>query len=161
MIRRTGTTIGELYVDRDGSLLDRKPERWLVCFVPAIKRQWWHPFLFSWMKHCFMLRRTNHEWLLFEPWWSRVMLTTLSDLDAAPFLTWGALGEVLEVEEAIPGHSSQLRGWMTCSALIAHVLGRRYWTWTPKSLHKKLMREGNRLVSRHELRMLGAWRENL
>ena len=150
----------DLSADQHGSLVTREPERWLVCFVPAIQEQWWHLLLFSWMKHCFMMRREESVWLLFEPWWSRVMLTTHSDAEAACFLTWATRGAVLEVTENIPRQSLQLRGWMSCASLLAHVLGRRYWVWTPSQLWRKLQSEGtNRHDSRSELAYLGAHRE--
>jgi len=53
----------------------------------------------------------------------------------------GVKGDVLLVREAIPGHSSQLRGWMTCAVLTAHLLGRKYLVWTPHQLYRLLLRE--------------------
>jgi len=50
---------------------------------------------------------------------------------------------VLNVREAVPGHVSQVRGWMTCAALASYLLGRPYWVWTPHGLYKLLLREPN------------------
>ena len=59
------------------------------------------------------------------------------------FENWGAQGDVLLVREFIPGHGSQLRGWMNCAALTSYLLGRSYWVWTPHGLYKRLLREPN------------------
>lgn len=62
---------------------------------------------------------------------------------ARKFLVWGSRGDVLLVREAVPGHGSQLRGWMNCAALSSYLLGRRYWVWTPHGLYKRLLKEPN------------------
>jgi hypothetical protein len=41
----------------------------------------------------------------------------------------------------VPGHSSQLRGWLSCAALVAHLLGRRCFVYTPAQLLKRLRAE--------------------
>lgn len=56
-------------------------------------------------------------------------------------LIWAASGDVLHVPEAVPGHGSQIRGWMTCAALAAYLLGRKYRVWRPHGLYKLLLRE--------------------
>jgi hypothetical protein len=81
------------------------------------------------------------QWTLFEPWWHRLLTATISSEQARKFLVWGARGDVLHVREAIPGAGSQVRGWMTCGALAAYLLGRKYWVWTPHGLYKLLLRE--------------------
>src|SRR3569833_2900480 len=65
-------------VDEDGSPVSKRPAEWLVCFVPGLQKQWWHRFSHPMHKHVFALRMVNdNEWLLFEPWWTRIMVTTL------------------------------------------------------------------------------------
>jgi hypothetical protein len=46
---------------------------------------------------------------------------------------------VLKVREAIPGRGTQLRGWSNCAVLMAFLLGRSYWTWTPHGLYRRLV----------------------
>lgn len=122
-------------------LVYREPVDWLVCFVPAIDRQWWHCLLGKY-KHCYALRKiSDNQWLVLEPWWSRIMLTTLTDHEAELFIRWGRRGTILTVREHIPGASSQLRGWMSCAALVAHLLGRNYMVWTPQQLLNRLQNE--------------------
>jgi hypothetical protein len=148
------TTPITLAVDQDGSLITRGADEWLICFVPPIKPQWWHWLTISWMKHCFAIKEITPDcWLLFEPWWSRMMVCTLTKEQANQFLAWGRRGNILAVQEQIPGQSSQLRGWMTCAALVAHLLGRKYWVWTPYQLHARLMAEPDVwLVSQRSLK---------
>lgn len=81
------------------------------------------------------------NWTLFEPWWSRIMVSGISEAQAQRFLAWGARGDVLLVTELVPGKSSQIRGWMSCAALVAHLLGRPYWVWTAHQLYCKLSAE--------------------
>lgn len=142
-----------LEVDAHGALTPREPAEWLVCFVPPLEMQWWHWILRSSWKHCFAMRREAHgNWTVFEPWWSRMFLAGLSEGEAARFLCWAATGAVLRVREAIPGNSNQIRGWMTCAALIAHLLGRKYWVWTPRQLFYCLVKEpATQYVSQQEL----------
>lgn len=123
-------------------LLQRPAAQWLVCFVPPKEQQWWHPLLRSRLKHCFALKREGADrWTLFEPWWSRILIATLTDDEAERFLAWGREGVILTVKERIPGSSSQLRGWMSCAALVAHVLGRSYFVYTPAQLLRRLEKE--------------------
>jgi len=131
-----------LKLNPDGSLVQLEPGSWFVCFVPPIAPEWWHPFFHRVHKHVFALRPAGTgKWTLFEPWWSRLLTATITTQQAAKFLRWGARGDVLLVKEAIPGKSSQLRGLMTCAALAAHLLGRRYLVLTPHQLYKVLVRE--------------------
>lgn len=131
-----------LEIDQDGSPVTLEPGSWFVCFVPGLQRQWWHRFVNKRHKHVFAMRPTlDGEWTLFEPWWTRLLTATITAEQARKFLLWGARGDVLLVREAIPGHGSQVRGWMTCAALAAYLLGRRYWVWTPHGLFKLLLRE--------------------
>ena len=123
-------------------LLERPPGEWIVCFVPPIDKQWWHPLLPSRLKHCYALKPEGPDrWVIFEPWWNRILLTIGTDQEAAVFLAWGRQGKILRVRENSPGRSSQIRGWMSCAALVAHLLGRYYWVWTPKQLYNRLRRE--------------------
>ena len=123
-------------------LLKRPPGEWLVCFVPPKEKQWWHRYLRGPFKHCFALKHEGtNRWTLFEPWWSRILVATLTDAEANAFIAWGREGVILPVTEWIPGRSSQLRGWMSCAALVAHLLGRPYWVWTPRQLYNRLARE--------------------
>lgn len=129
-------------VDAHGSPVSLEPGCWYVCFVPGLKRQWWHPFVHRVHKHVFVIRPDgDNRWLLIESWWNRILATTLSAEQAESFLRWAARGSILLVREHIPGTSSQVRGWMTCAALVAHHLGRSYWVWTPHQLYRALRRE--------------------
>jgi hypothetical protein len=123
------------------SLIEREPAIWYVCFVPPLNRQWWHPFFHDVHKHCFAIKAERDGWLLFEPWWSRILLSHITDEEADRFFAWARLGNVLKVTEAIPGHSSQCRLWMSCAALVSHMLGKQYKVWTPHSLYKRLREE--------------------
>jgi hypothetical protein len=129
-------------VDENGSPVKVDPVDWFICFVPGLQRQWWHRFVHRKHTHVFAMRPTSEgNWLLVEPWWSRMMVTVLPPADAVKFLQWGAMGDVLRVREAIPGNASQLRGWSNCAVLTSFVLGRPSWTWTPHGLYRELLRE--------------------
>jgi hypothetical protein len=121
--------------------------------VPGLRRQWWHRFVHRKHKHVFAMRPTSMgNWLLVEPWWSRMMVTILPPADAVKFLRWGDTGDILRVREAIPGAGNQFRGWSNCAALIAFVLGRSSWTWSPHGLYRQLLREkATRLESAEQL----------
>jgi hypothetical protein len=128
--------------DENGSPVTVDPVDWYICFVPGLRRQWWHRFVHRKHKHVFAMRpMSNGSWLLVEPWWSRMMVTILAPADAVKFLKWGATGDILRVREAIPGQASQLRGWSNCAVLTAFVLGRSSWAWTPHGLYRELLRE--------------------
>lgn len=134
----------ELEVDENGSPVILEAAGWFVCFVPGLKKQWWHPFVNKRHKHVFAMRPAGAgQWTLFEPWWHRLLTATITSEQARKFLIWGARGDVLHVREAIPGRGSQVRGWMTCAALASYLLGRNYWVWTPHGLYKLLLHEPN------------------
>ena len=129
-------------IDRDGSPVTVEPLEWFVCFVPGLQKQWWHRFTDPRHKHVFAMRMVSKDqWILFEPWWTRIMNTTLTLDEAVKFLRWGAVGSVLRVKESIPGSGSQARGWANCAVLVSLLLGRPYWTWTPHGLYQALSRE--------------------
>jgi hypothetical protein len=130
-----------LETDEHGSPVSLEPADWLVFFVPGLQRQWWHPFAHKRHKHCFVMRRGSTGYLLVEPWWHRMMISTLTATQARKFLIWGARGDVLLVREKIPGAGSQVRGWMTCAALTSYLLGRSYRVWTPHGLYRRLLQE--------------------
>lgn len=131
-------------IDVNGSPVTIEPAAWLVCFVPGLRRQWWHRFADARHKHVFALRPLDDgTWLLMEPWWTRMMVNVLTLEQATKFLRWGALGDVLKVRERIPGCGSQMRGWSNCSVLVSFMLGRAYWTWTPNGLFRKLAGESD------------------
>lgn len=93
-------------------------------------------------KHVFALKMVgNDEWLIFEPWWNRIMVTTLGIDEAVKFLRWGAAGSILKVRERIQGNGSQARGWANCAVQISLMLGRPYLTWTPHGLYRRLSTE--------------------
>ncbi|MGE4069274.1 MAG: hypothetical protein AB7H88_21060 [Vicinamibacterales bacterium] len=95
-------------------------------------------------KHVFAMRpERNGRWTLFEPWWHRLLSTSLSAEEAHKFLVWAAAGEVVAAREHIPGRGSQIRGWMTCAGLVSYLLGRPYWVWTPHRFYTLLRREMN------------------
>jgi len=132
----------ELELDQHGSPVALEPADWLVLFVPGLRRQWWHPFVHPRHKHCFVMRpAAGGGYILVEPWWTRMMISALTPAQARKFLAWGAQGDVLLVRERIPGTGSQVRGWMTCAALTAYLLGRSYAVWTPHGLFQRLLRE--------------------
>lgn len=134
----------ELAIDKNGSPVTLEAGSWFVCFVPGLRKQWWHALLNDRHEHVFAMRPAGtSDWLLFEPWWHRLLTATISSDQARKFLLWGARGDVLLVRESIPGHGSQIRGWMTCATLASFLLGRRYWVWTPHGLYKLLLRERN------------------
>jgi hypothetical protein len=133
---------GTIETDANGSPLAIPPATWLICFVPGLRRQWWHRFADARHKHVFALRSLgNGTWLLVEPWWTRMMVNVLTLDEAVKFLRWGAMGDILMVRESIPGCGSQFRGWANCSVLVSFLLGRSYWTWTPSGLYRKLLAE--------------------
>lgn len=137
-------------IDHNDSPISKEPARWLVCFVPGLKKQWWHRFTHPRHKHVFALRMVgDDQWVLVEPWWTRIMVTMLRTDEAVKFLRWGAAGSILHVTERIPGSGSQARGWSNCAVLISLMLGRSYWTWTPHGLYKRLSAEDG--VERVEL----------
>jgi hypothetical protein len=126
--------------DEHGSPVKADPADWIVCFVPGLRPQWWHPFVNHKHKHVFAMRPTEDgSWLLVEPWWSRMMVTVLSPADAVTFLRWGGSGDMLRVREAIPGEASQFRGWSNCAVLTAFLLGR-------SSRTRPQIHNGNRLI---------------
>jgi hypothetical protein len=128
--------------DENGCPLSIPPATWLICFVPGLRRQWWHRFADSRHKHVYAMRPLGDgTWLLVEPWWTRMMVTVLSLDEAVKFLRWGAMGDILKVCESVPGRGSQFRGWANCSVLVSFLLGRSYWTWTPNGLYQKLLAE--------------------
>ncbi|WP_247510704.1 TetR/AcrR family transcriptional regulator C-terminal domain-containing protein [Bradyrhizobium sp. 157] len=129
-------------VDENGSLVTVDAADWIICFVPGLRRQWWHRFVHRRHKHVFGMRPTGTgSWLLVEPWWTRMMVTILPPADAVRFLRWGATGDILRVREAVPGRASQIRGWSNCAVLSAFLLGRSSWAWTPHGLYRQLLRE--------------------
>lgn len=117
-------------------------ECWIVGFVPPTDRRFWHKLCHRKHKHAFAIKREGpNRWTLFEPWWTRLWVQTVDDAKAIQFLTWARRGDALKVKEYVPGKSSQLRGWMSCAALISHLLGRSYRVWTPHQLYRRLLRE--------------------
>lgn len=126
-------------IDANGSPVTVPEADWLICFVPGLRRQWWHRFAHPKHKHVFAIRMLDeHKWLLVEPWWTRLMVNVLTRDEALKFLRWGAAGNILKVPEAIPGRGTQMRGWSNCAVLVAFLLGRSYWTWTPHGLYRRL-----------------------
>ena len=129
-------------VDRHGSPVSIEPADWLVCFVPGLKREWWHRFVNARHNHVFALRMMKDgNWILFESWRTRLMSTVLPLDKAVKFLRWGAAGDILQVREAIPGKGDHSRPWSNCAVLVALLLGRSYLTWTPHGLYRRLAAE--------------------
>lgn len=129
-------------MDHNGSPATIDAKTWLVCFVPGVKKEWWHPFVHHTHKHVFAMRpEADGRWTLLDPWRHRLLTASLSTDQARRFLTWAAAGDVVAVSEDIPGESSQVRGWMTCAALVSYLLGRPYRVWTPHRLYRLLSRE--------------------
>ncbi len=141
-VRREPSDHHTIEIDANGSPITIEPAAWFVCFVPGLRRQWWHVFADRRHKHVFALRPLDDgTWLLMEPWWTRMMVNVLTLDQAIKFLHWGAMGDVLKVRERIPGCGSQMRGWANCSVLVSYMLGRSYWTWTPNGLYRRLLDE--------------------
>lgn len=131
-----------LDIDQYGSPVALKAANWLVCFVPGLRRQWWHRLVHRRHKHVFAMRpEQNGTWTLFEPWWRRLMTASLTAEQARKFLAWAAAGDVLLVRESIPGSGSQIFGWANCAVLVSFLLGRGYRTWTPHGFYRRLKRE--------------------
>lgn len=131
-----------ILVDEHGAPVTFEPARWLVCFVPGLRPQFWHRFVHETHKHVLMLKpNADGTWTLFEPWWTRLLVRTISGEEALRFLHWAALGDVLLVEEEVPGRGTQFRGWCNCASLATFVLGRPYWVWSPHALFKRLRAE--------------------
>jgi len=129
-------------VDEHRSLVTVAPAEWIICFVSGLQRQWWHRLVRSEHKHVFAMRPAGAgNWLLVEPWWTRLVITILSPGDAIRFLRWGATGDMLRVREAIPGNASQMRGWSNCAVLTGFLLGRSSRAWTPNGLYRELLRD--------------------
>jgi hypothetical protein len=116
---------------------------WFVGIVPpADDRRWWHALLPAKHKHAFMLRwERDNVWTLIEPWWTRIHIRTVDNRKARQFLEWALKGDLFLTTEDNPGTSTQIRGWLTCAALVAHVLGRPYHVWTPHALFIRLVDE--------------------
>lgn len=134
----------ELRLNDDGSLVRLEPGSWFVCFVPGIEKQWWHHFVHTVHKHVLAIRPEHDDcWTLFEPWWTRLEVAMVTTRQAKKYLQWGAEGNVLLAREAVPGSGGQVRGWMNCAALVAYLLGRPYWVWTPHRLYRRLIKESN------------------
>ncbi|HJR14855.1 MAG TPA: TetR/AcrR family transcriptional regulator C-terminal domain-containing protein [Rhodanobacteraceae bacterium] len=144
----TGEESIDIEIDANGSPVTLEAADWLVCFVPGLRKQWWHGLVDAKHKHVFALRMVDENtWLIMEPWWTRNMVSVLSFDQAVQFLRWAAAGDIIKVREAIPGRGSQTRGWSNCAVLISFMLGRRYRTWSPHGLYKKLKAEqGARVV---------------
>lgn len=133
-----------LDIDENGSLVTLPAAEWLICFVPGLYPQWWHRFAHARHKHVFAIRKLDDQsWLLVEPWWTRLMVNVLTADEAIKFLHWGRAGHMLKVREAIPGRGTQLRGWSNCSVLMAFLLGRSYWSWTPHGLYRRLVADAS------------------
>ena len=136
------TSRPDLSVDENGAPVTFEAARWLVCFVPGLRGQFWHCFVHPLHKHVLLLKpNPDGTWTLFEPWWSRLLVRTITTEQALRFLSWAASGDVLLVEEDVPGHCSQFRGWSNCVSLATFVLGRPYLVWTPHGLFKRMRAE--------------------
>ncbi len=135
-------------IDSDGSPVSFPAAEWFVCFVPGLQKQWWHRFANARHQHVFVMRMADDgQWILLEPWWTRMLVSVLTLDEAVKFLRWGATGDILQVRETIPGCGNQARGWSNCAVLTAFLLGRSFWTWTPHGLYRRLLAEpGTRRV---------------
>jgi len=129
-------------IDADGSPVTFPAAEWFVCFVPGLQKQWWHRFAKARYQHVFAMRMVDDgSWIIFEPWWTRMLVNVLTLDEAVKFLRWGATGNILQVREAVPGGGNQVRGWANCAVLTAFLLGRSYRTWTPHGLYRRLVGE--------------------
>lgn len=129
-------------VDQDGAPISSPAVEWFVCFVPGLRKQWWHRFAHARYKHVYAMRPLGGgEWLIVEPWWTRMMIRVLTLDQAMRYLRWGAAGTIMCATEHVPGNASQMRGWANCSVLVAFLLGRGYRTWTPNGLRVRLAAE--------------------
>jgi len=55
----------ELELDENGSPVTLEAAAWYVCFVPGLKKQWWHRFVNERHKHVFAMRpAARGEWTL-------------------------------------------------------------------------------------------------
>src|SRR6185437_11410036 len=135
-------------IDANGSPVTLEAADWLVCFVPGLRKQWWHALVNAKHKHVFAMRMVDENtWLIMEPWWTRNMVNVLSFDQAVQYLRWAASGDIIKVREAVPGRGSQTRGWSNCAVMVSFLLGRGYRTWSPHGLYKRLKAEqGAQLV---------------
>jgi hypothetical protein len=132
----------DIEIDANGSPVTLEAADWLVCFVPGLRKQWWHGLVNAKHKHVFAMRMVDENtWLIMEPWWTRNMVGVLSFDQAVQYLRWAAAGDIIKVREAVPGRGSQTRGWSNCAVLVSFMLGRRYRTWSPHGLYKRLKAE--------------------
>ena len=91
-------------VDANGTLASLPPAEWLVCFVPGLRREWWHRFAHPRHHHVFAMRPLDTDaisgrWLLVESWKHRLHVPVLPPSEAARFLRWASLGDILRVRE--------------------------------------------------------------
>jgi hypothetical protein len=129
-------------IDSHGTLVTLPAADWLVCFVPGLQHEWWHPFIHPTHQHVFALRPLGGKlWLVVESWKKRLSVTTLDVRDALKFMRWASAGDVLRVKEHLPGTAWHTRGWSNCAVLTALLLGRRSWAWTPHGLYRQLVSE--------------------
>lgn len=142
-VERRAKRLKELHLETNhyGCLVNKEATAWFVCFVPGLDKQWWHPLVHKNHKHCFAMQYSGGNWTIFEPWWTRMLVTNISHEQAVRFLLWGIRGDVLLVPEHVPGKGGQMRGWMNCAGLVSYLLGRPYFVWTPHSLFNKLLCE--------------------
>lgn len=132
----------DLTLTPEGGLVPFPAEAWLLGFVPALNDEWWHRFVHHRHCHVFALRPVEaNRWLVLEPWWARTPITVLPCSGARQFLRWAVMVDMLAVREESPGRSSQVRGMMTCAALLTHMLGRPYQILTPHALYRRLLAE--------------------
>src|SRR6516165_8460511 len=83
----------ELELDENGSPVTLEAAAWYVCFVPGLKKQWWHRFVNERHKHVFAMRpAARGEWTLLEPWWHRLLTATITSEQARKFLLWDLRG---------------------------------------------------------------------
>ena len=108
----------DIEIDANGSPVTLEAADWLVCFVPGLRKQWWHGLVNAKHKHVFAMRMVDENtWLIMEPWWTRNMVNVLSFEQAVQYLRWAAAGDIIKVREAVPGRGSQTRGWSNCAVL--------------------------------------------
>ena len=76
----------ELELDENGSPVTLEAAAWYVCFVPGLKKQWWHAFVNARHKHVFAMKPAGPgEWTLLEPWWHRLLTATITSEQARKF----------------------------------------------------------------------------